>query len=67
MTNRSLSSHPTRRRHAVLAGAAVVVDIVDTEEKVNSLLPALDEMMGSGLVTLEKVKVIQYRHLEEKK
>jgi PII-like signaling protein len=34
----------------------------DTEEKVNTLLPFLDEMMGGGLVTLEKVKVIHYRH-----
>jgi uncharacterized protein len=39
----------------------IVVEIVDSEEKVNTLLPALDEMMGGGLVTLEKVKVIHYR------
>ncbi|MFN2622923.1 MAG: DUF190 domain-containing protein [Chthoniobacterales bacterium] len=41
-----------------------VIEIVDTEEKINTILPALDEMMGSGLVTLEKVKVIHYRHRE---
>jgi uncharacterized protein len=40
----------------------MVIEIVDTEEKVNALLPFLDEMMGGGLVTLEKVKVIHYRH-----
>jgi PII-like signaling protein len=39
----------------------MVIEIVDTEEKVNTLLPFLDEMMGGGLVTLEKVKVIHYR------
>ena len=39
----------------------MVIEIVDTEAKVNSLLPALDEMMGGGLVTLEKIKVIHYR------
>lgn len=39
----------------------IVVEIVDTEEKVNAFLPALDEMMGGGLVTLEKVKVLHYR------
>lgn len=44
----------------------LVIEIVDTEEKVNTLLPALDEMMGSGLVTLEKVKVIHYRHREQR-
>src|SRR5256714_1135778 len=40
----------------------MVIEIVDSEEKINMLLPALDEMMGGGLVTLEKVKVIHYRH-----
>jgi PII-like signaling protein len=44
----------------------LVIEIVDAEEKVNTLLPALDEMMGSGLVTLEKVKVIHYRHREQR-
>jgi predicted RND superfamily exporter protein len=34
---------------------------VDTEDKINSFLPALDEMMKGGLVTLEKVRVIHYR------
>lgn len=42
-----------------------VIEIVDSEEKINILLPALDEMIGSGLVTLEKVKVIHYRHEEK--
>jgi PII-like signaling protein len=44
----------------------LVIEIVDTEEKVNTFLPTLDEMMGSGLVTLEKVRVIHYRHREER-
>ena len=39
----------------------VVIEIVDAEEKIQSFLPALDEMMKGGLVTLEKVRVIQYR------
>ena len=40
----------------------VVVEIVDTEEKLNSLLPFLDEIMKDGMVTIEKAKVIRYRH-----
>ena len=40
----------------------IVIEIVETEEKVNTLLPFLDEMMGGGLVTIEKIKVIHYRH-----
>jgi len=34
--------------------------MVDTEEKINAFLPVLDIMMGSGLVTSEKVKVLHY-------
>lgn len=39
----------------------MVIEIVDTEERVKSLLPFLDQVMGGGLVTLEKIKVIHYR------
>jgi hypothetical protein len=39
----------------------LVIEIVDTEEKLNAFLPVLDEMMKRGLVTLEKVRVIDYR------
>ena len=38
----------------------LVIELVDTEEKINGFLPVLDTMMGSGLVTLEKVKVLRY-------
>jgi uncharacterized protein len=38
----------------------LVIEMVDTEENINAFLPRLDEMMGSGLVTLEKVKVLRY-------
>src|SRR5712675_2373716 len=36
----------------------IVIEIVDSEEKINAFLPALDKMMGGGLVTMEKVKVL---------
>ena len=42
----------------------VVIEIIDSEEAINRFLPVLDEMMGSGLVTLEKVKVIHYHKKE---
>jgi PII-like signaling protein len=38
----------------------MVVEIVDSEEKINAFLPVLHEMMMSGLVTLEKVRVLHY-------
>ena len=39
----------------------LIIEIVDSEEKINAFLPVLDGMMDSGLVTLEKVKVLHYR------
>jgi uncharacterized protein len=38
----------------------VVIEIVDSEQKITEFLPVLDGMMGSGLVTLEKVQVLVY-------
>ena len=40
----------------------MVVEIVDSEHKIDGFLPTLDGMMQSGLVTLEKIKVLRYRH-----
>jgi PII-like signaling protein len=39
----------------------LIIEIVDSEEKIHSFLPELEKMMGGGLVTMEKVKVIHYR------
>jgi PII-like signaling protein len=38
----------------------LVIEIIDSEDKINGFLPMLDEMMSSGLITLEKVQVLQY-------
>jgi PII-like signaling protein len=38
----------------------IVIEIVDSDEKVRAFLPVLEEMMHGGLVTLENVKVLQY-------
>jgi PII-like signaling protein len=38
----------------------LVIEIVDSEQKINEFLPVLDEMMDSGLITLEKLQVLQY-------
>ena len=38
----------------------IVIEIVDSREKIDAFLPVLDGMMGSGLVTLEDVQVLQY-------
>lgn len=39
----------------------LVIEIVDSEEKINAFLPVVDQMIESGLVTMEKVKVLHYR------
>jgi len=40
----------------------VIIELVDTEENLNKLLPFLDQTVIEGLITLEKVRVIKYRH-----
>lgn len=47
------------------ADLPMVIEIVDAEEKINSFLPVLDQMMQGGLVTLEKARVIHYRAAPE--
>jgi len=42
----------------------IIIEIVDAEEKIEAFLPELEKIMGSGLVTLEKVKVIRYGNSE---
>jgi PII-like signaling protein len=39
----------------------IVIECVETEEKIQAVLPELDRMMGGGLVTLERARVIVYR------
>lgn len=61
-------------RHSILHTAKVlrlsedlpmVVEIVDSLDKIEAFLPTLDEMVTDGLVTLERVRVIRYRSPEE--
>lgn len=42
------------------ADLPVVIEAVDSQEKFDAILPRLDGMLGGGLVTLEKVRVIRY-------
>jgi PII-like signaling protein len=39
----------------------IIVEIVDAKEKIDALMPFIDEVVKEGLVTLERVQVIQYR------
>lgn len=40
----------------------IVVEIVDKSEKIQAFLPELDKMVDEGMITIEGVKIIAYRH-----
>jgi PII-like signaling protein len=56
---------PSSRLHTAKAlrlsqDLPLLIEIVDTQDKIDEFLPVLDGMMSSGLITLEKVQVLQY-------
>lgn len=51
----------TEHTFAVREDLPVIIEVVDTEERIQAVLPDLDRMVGGGLITLEKVRVIMYR------
>lgn len=57
-------AHSTVHKAAMLEMSAdlpIVIEIVDTSEKINTLLPHLDTMVKEGLITLENVRILAYR------
>jgi uncharacterized protein len=42
----------------------IMVSVIDTEEKIKTLIPALDEMVDEGLIAMSEVEVIRYVHQE---
>ena len=40
----------------------IMIEIVDTEENIEKILPFLDETVMEGLITMEKIRIIKYRH-----
>jgi uncharacterized protein len=51
----------TDRIEVLSVDLPIVIECVDTEEKIAAILPQLDEMLGGGLITLERARVIMYR------
>ena len=51
----------TNRIEVLSLDLPIVIECVDTEEKIAEVLPELDEMLGGGLITLERARVIMYR------
>lgn len=44
------------------ADMPMVIEVVDSQEKINAVMPQIDAMMGGGMITLEKATVIRYTH-----
>jgi uncharacterized protein len=51
----------TSRILRLSADLPVVIEIVDEAERIEAVLPAFEELIGEGLITLERVRVIAYR------
>ena len=59
------SAHVHTVRFVELSGdLPIIVECVETAERIEAILPDLDRMIGGGLITLEKVNVIMYRAAE---
>jgi uncharacterized protein len=43
----------------------VVIEIVDTPEQIDRVVPILDEMVGEGMLTLERVQIVSYRSSDD--
>ncbi|MCX7760312.1 MAG: DUF190 domain-containing protein [Hydrogenothermaceae bacterium] len=44
----------------------IVIEVIDREENINTVLPKIDELIKDGLITMEKVKVIKYSSSKDK-
>jgi uncharacterized protein len=55
----------TQKLLELSADLPMVIEVVDTREKIEAIMPQVDEMIESGLITLEKVTVIRYTHRHE--
>jgi uncharacterized protein len=54
-----------RKRHLLRSSdRPIMISVIDTEEKIKTLLPALDEMVDEGLIAMSEVEVIRYVHQE---
>ena len=40
----------------------IIIEIVDSEDKIQNFIPLLDELVKEGLITIERANVIKYRH-----
>ena len=61
-------AHSVYHTHKLLdlsADLPIILEVVESRERINALMPKIDMMMNGGLVTLETVEVVRYRHCHE--
>jgi hypothetical protein len=61
-------AHRVYHTHKLLelsADMPVVIEAVESQEKIDAVMPEVEEMIDSGMITLEKVTVIRYTHEHE--
>jgi len=51
----------TDRLLSLSQGLPLIIEVVDSEDKIETFLPQLDDMLQEGMITLEKARVIRYR------
>ena len=54
--------HHTHKLLELSMDMPMVIEVVETQEKIDAIMPKVDEMMESGMITLEKATVIRYTH-----
>jgi PII-like signaling protein len=59
------SVYHTQKLLDLSADLPLIIEVVETEERINGIMPKVDEMMGGGMITLEKATVIRYSHNEK--
>ena len=57
----SSSVYPTDKLLRLSQDLPIILEVIETQERIDQMLPRLDEMVDGGLITLEKVRVILYR------
>lgn len=58
------SVYHTQKLLDLSANLPLVIEVVDTQEKIDTVMPQIDSMMDGGMITLEKVNVIRYSQKE---
>lgn len=60
------SVYHTQKLLDLSADLPLIVEVVDSQEKIDAVMPGIDGMMGGGMITLEKVSVVRYTHDPDK-